>query len=89
MRVDAWREALPRGCLGAHPHSTPLSALGHSLQQFLEKLLGNNMALEVKQVQRMNQSDNLSWDLEQLSDGRQLPLCLGARLVVASPSSRS
>nr|KAF6387759.1 hypothetical protein mMyoMyo1_008197 [Myotis myotis] len=41
---------------------------GHIPQWFLEELLGDSMALEAEQVQRMNQHTHLSWEMEQLSE---------------------
>ncbi|KAK1334123.1 hypothetical protein QTO34_005123 [Cnephaeus nilssonii] len=47
---------------------------GHIPQQSLEELLGDSMALEAEQVQRMNQHTHLSWDMEQLSEAASLML---------------
>nr|KAF6387765.1 hypothetical protein mMyoMyo1_008200 [Myotis myotis] len=41
---------------------------GHIPQQLLKELLGDSMALEAEQVQRMNQPAHLSWEMEQQSE---------------------
>lgn len=52
---------------------------GYVPQQFLEELLGDNMALEAEQGLRINESDHRSEMLGEESEGRQQPLALGSR----------
>ncbi|KAM7120003.1 uncharacterized protein WM277_019436 [Molossus nigricans] len=67
-------------------------------QKRMEELLEENMVLQTQQKQCMSESAHMVWELEQLSentdllddlsDGRQPPWCLGFSLAVASSSFR-